>query len=167
MKRLTLLTLSVLGLSACNDPDKQPENALLEGTYEVTRLTQYQDGNKVFDGYLPYLLSDSITVSNRVGISIDRQRGEPNVYLVLNQNQKSEYKGERKGKSIGGNIGGLDITLQKVSGLTYSFYKDGTTKIGTGNGSELSIDTEDKDSNGHTVRYVLVAKKIIDKAIVF
>jgi hypothetical protein len=166
MKRLTLLALSILGLSACNDNDKQPENAFLEGTYEVTRLTQYQDGNKVFDGYLPYLLSDSITVANRVGVSINRQKGGLDVYLVLSQSQKSEYKGEHKGKSVAGNIGGLNIILQKVSSQTYNFYKDGTTKIGTGNGSELSIDTEDKDANGHTVRYVLVAKKVVDKAIV-
>ncbi|GAB3782694.1 hypothetical protein GCM10028818_39090 [Spirosoma horti] len=162
MKRSTLLALAIFGLSACSDTDKQPESALLEGTYEVTRLTQYQDGQKVFDGYLPYLLSDSITVTNRVGISINKQAGGPDTYLILSHKEKSQ----QTGKSVVGNIGGLNITLRKVSSQRYNFYKDGSTEIGTGDGRELLIDTEDKNSDGHNMRNVLVAKKIIDKTIV-
>ena len=165
MKRHVLVLSSLLPLLstlACRD--KEPVSAFtrITGTYHMYRLTQYRDGKQVFNGYLPYLAVDSIRITKQVSVDQLAKGMDRRAFVNLSEREETvRPQGGTNSKSTGGPIGGLNI-LTKLSVDGNDFYRDGTRKIGHGDGTVLFFDTEEKDSLGHTIRYVFEAKKVSD-----
>lgn len=171
MRILSLFALLTLLSASCRHDEDPLATTTLKtptGTYEVTRLTQYQNGQKTFDGYLPYLLADNSTITHRIGISLGSPQpdGTAKAYII-----REWYRTGPRGfiGNHGGNIGGLSIIAKQLSEPSYvEFYRDGVTKIGTFRnaytGQTLTFDLVEPDSLNQLIRYVFEAKKISDDA---
>lgn len=162
-----LLPLAVLALliSSCRHEDDPLANNLKSsiGTYEVTRLTQYVNGQKTFYGYLPYLLPDSTTITHRIGISMSNPQPDGTVKTSILRNfYRIGARGFLVNKAT--NIGGLNIIAKRANQTDdiVGFYRDGASAFGYygPQTQNLAFDIVELDSLNRSVRYVFEAKKV-------
>ena len=124
MKNLLLLLCFVSALSACKkDPDPEADAASkVAGTYQMTSVTQ--NGVAVS---LP-LSQSGVTLSGIV-VATRKEANTVTIALTLKQTGQADQ------------TGGGDLTLAK-SGNSYDLM-DGTTKVGTADGTNLTLSVSD------------------------
>ena len=162
MRTSLLFSGLAIGLLACQAAvDPMATRDSMNGTYEVTRLTQYQHNRKTFDNYLPYLVADTVTIRHQIAISLGNASSpETDAFILRNLIQETS----RLTRSLGHNLGGLRIRIKDTpTPNLYEFYRDGVTKIGQYERGTLSFDVVEPDSLNQPVRYIFQAKKISDK----
>jgi hypothetical protein len=157
MKKLTTL-LSLLVLVACNDNERvNPLRLPLKGTYNVTHLTQYQDGKLVFEHDLPALIDGKMTIKHAMTIDLSTLKSSStDAFVGYNTLQSWGNYSRSYGRPIANNQIKLETTQDPA---TFDFYDGTGTFLGNCNGKTLSFDFTVPDSLGHPVRYVYKAEK--------
>ncbi|UHG91518.1 hypothetical protein [Spirosoma oryzicola] len=165
MHYLLSLAVFILLMSSCRRDDDPVATNLKSsiGTYEVTRLTQYVNGQKTFDGYLPFLMPDSTTITHRIGISMANPQPDGTVKASILRNV---YRKGARGFLVNkiANIGGLNIIAKRANQTNdiVGFYRDGASAFGYygPQTQNLAFDIVEPDSLNQLVRYVFEAKKV-------
>lgn len=152
-----ILICCLLGLFACDQKRISPLELPLQGTYVVSHLTQYQNGQLVFESDLPAYISNK-RIRHGISISLSKSKStETNAYAncawSLTQGNYTSGTGPffkinyRPGRRLG----------------LFNFYGASGDSLGTSDGNTLSFDYTVPDSLGQPTRFVYFAKKVSDK----
>jgi hypothetical protein len=165
MKNLTLL-FCLVAVIACTDksvdtPQVSSPQLALRGTYSVTYLTQYQDGQIVFEGSLPSVISNKVTIKHALSVDVstsDPSQASASVGYAANQSWQNHAA------TYGRPVTSYQIPLKATPNPgTFDFYDNKGSFLGTSNGTTLSFDFMLLDSLSHSVRYVYKAVKVSPK----
>jgi len=159
MKYLALFLLSALFFTACDQKNVDPAQKPLEGTYEVTHLKQYQGNTLLFEGDLPTILGDTMTIKHKLSIQLSTTKSSSTDAFVgyLMQQSWGNYT-RAYGRPIANNQ--VRIAATQSPG-TFSFTSN-SKLIGVSDGKSLSFDFVVADSLDRQMRYVYEAVKISD-----
>ena len=163
MKYVTLLLLLGLRFSACDQKQVDPAQRPLIGTYGVTHLKQYQDGKLVFEGDLPAIVGNSMTIKHGLSIELSTLKSSTTDAFIsyhMIQSQSNADSTRTTSRSYGRPIAQNQVTIKAAqSPGMFAFYKNNSDLIGNSDGDQLAFDFTEPDSLGHIVRYVYEAKK--------
>jgi hypothetical protein len=142
-KRYALFVLIPLAFAACSKSNDAAPDAgtQVAGTYQLNYIRQ--DSVNVIDSLvLPYIVGSTTIASGTIQVSrLTAATDSVGVSLQI-QGQNSSS--------------GLGIVTVQANGNTYDLY-DGSSKIGTADGTNISIDTDPQDSQPY--RLILRGKK--------
>ena len=157
MKNLTTI-LTLFALTACGDTKQvEPFQLPLKGTYDVTHLAQYQDGQLVFDDDLPALVDGGLTIKHAITVDLSTLKSSPtDAFVGYNTLQSWGNYSRSYGRPIANNQIRLKANQHPA---TFDFYDNTGTLLGNSDGNTLSFDFTVSDSLGHPVRYVYKAQK--------
>ena len=167
MKYVALVVAFIICFASCDQKPLDPAQRPLVGTYEVTHLKQYQDGNLVFEGELPAILGDTILIKHGLSIELSTLKSSTTDAFIsyhMVQTRSNADSTRFYTRSYGRPIAQNQIAIKAAQGAgIFAFYKSTTTLLGTSDGQRLSFDFTEPDSLGHAVRYVYEAKKTFDR----
>jgi len=157
MKNLILL-FCLFYLIACNQKQISPLERPLAGTYSVTHLKQYQNSKLVFEGNLPAVIGNKLTIKHALSVSLSKLKSSSTDAFISYSTLQSWGNYSR---SYGHPIANNQISLKATQrqGM-FNFYTNNAKLLGSSDGNTLSFDFTEADSLGHPVRYVYEAKKI-------
>ena len=165
MKNLALL-FCLSALIACTNKPVDPSQASLpqvslRGTYNVSYLTQYQNGKLVFDGRLPAVINNKITIKHALSVDLSTLEPSPTYAYVGYAAYQSWGNYSR---SYGRPVTSNQTILRAAQSIsTFGFYDNNGSLLGSSDGNTLSFDFTVPDSLGHSVRYVYKAVKVSPK----
>ncbi len=157
MKNLSAF-LCLLVLIAC-DTKKQVDPLLLplKGTYAVTHLVQYQNGQLIVDHDLPAVVDGKFTIKHALSIDLSTLKSSStDAFVGYNTLQSWVNYSRSYGRPIADNQISLKASLNLAG---FDFFDRSGKRLGHSDGTTLSFDFTVSDSLGHPVRYVYKAKK--------
>jgi hypothetical protein len=156
MKNVILLCC-LLGVLACDQKRISPLELPLQGTYVVSHLTQYQNGQLVFKSNLPAYIGDK-RIRHGISISLSKSKStETNAYANY------AWSLTRGNYTSGtGSFLKINYSPSRRPGL-FNFYGASGDSLGTSDGSTLSFDYTVPDSLGQPTRFVYLARKVSSK----
>lgn len=173
MKHLTLLLLLALFVTACDQkkvdanqkPLVNPTQKPLQGTYEVTHLKQYQGDTLLFDGKLPAVLWDTLTIKHKLSIELSITKSSPTdafigCFMAQSWGDGVSSRGDR---TYGRPISNDPVKIVATQSPNLFSFSSNSKPIGVSNGQSLSFDFVVVDSTGRPMRYVYEATKISDR----
>ena len=153
----SVLLICLLSLLACDKERIDRFEEPLQGTYNVTHLTQYQNGQLVFESDLPARIGGK-TIQHAVSISLSKSKSSAtNAFATCAWNRTQGNYTVQTGSSF---------RVNYQSGQRYRFFDfygvDGNL-LGMSDGRSMSFDYTVPDSLGHPTRFVYSAKKVSAK----
>lgn len=162
MKYVALCGLLGLGFWACDQKRIDPAEKPLVGTYAVTHLKQYQNGQLIFDGNLPAVLGDTVLIKHGLSIDLSSLKSSTTDAFIsyhMVQSRSNADSSSIYSRSYGRPIANNQIKIAPQSAGRFGFYSSQSTLLGSSDGSTLSFDFTEPDSLGHPVRYIYEATK--------
>ncbi len=138
MRKILWLCFILLAVAACKkDNDVTPSDpaTAISGTYDMNR---FQEGSIVYN--LP-ATAGNVTVTGALEVTKATAANTATLVIILRATGQSEDRSDP-----------FDVEVRR-SGNDYELY-EGATKIGTANGTDLTLDFSDAGT-----RYVVNAKK--------